>query len=182
MKEDISPGQNELTADDRTVLEAFDTMSTRKAAGATTTPYSPEQAETDDSFEDMLLIFVSEVEGDLAHMRNALGHLVQTCGSDAGHLVLLQRAAHKIHGTAATMGCETMAALAQHIETTIERIEVGLVLPQPGIHFLTRAVRALEVTLKSFVEVGQEDKVFLTEVEAELAQLDTNRQQQTPYL
>lgn len=164
---------SELSPEDLEVLRMFhETDFTDEEArfGAFPTsplPSQPPGAEpTTSSLEDdMLAIFASEADEDIATMRQALHQLEQDDRADSPGFSRLQRTAHKLRGTAAAIGCDVMSAIAHHIETVIKLVQADEVTYLTGLIALSHAVGALEKTLQSVVTQGQESMVPLQELE-----------------
>ncbi len=113
---DDSFNQNELSAEDLAILQAFDAM--EMVGWETGSPGSETHddiatsplAEQDIlSPDDMLSLFVGEVNEDITKIRHALQNLDMDETLDRERLQVLQRAAHKIKGTAGAIGCTSMS-------------------------------------------------------------------------
>jgi chemosensory pili system protein ChpA (sensor histidine kinase/response regulator) len=183
MSEDENPSldENELTEDDLAVLRAFEAMEDWNVApGPSAHPTasssrsdSPAPAasfqqvpNTGDGFNDMLLVFVSEVEEDIARMQRALNQLEQDDHIQLTRFVPIKRAAHKIRGTASAVECPHMSTLGHHIEVIVEQITESVIFPLIGVNALAKAVQALEQMLESLAETGAESAAPLAEFEA----------------
>ena len=166
------PEEQELSAEDKAILEAFHAMQIWKRAPSEPS-LSPEtssaqQNTSGNALDDMLTIFFSEVEEDLVVMHASLHQLEQQNGIDPTCLVALQRIAHKLHGTAGMMSYSALAVIAFFIERIVEAITSGKVVPLLGTSALARAVVALETTFKDLVEKGTENDAPRKELEAYL--------------
>ena len=126
--------------------------------------------------DEMLVIFVSEVDEDIAALRRALEQAEVDERIDAPGLITLQRVAHKIRGTAAAIGCDAMSAIAHYIEMLVQHTKKGEIILLSGLFALGNAVGALEITLHSVVEQGQEDMQPLLNLEEYYAALDIHTQ------
>src|SRR5260370_28143422 len=166
MNEEEAPpsDENELSEDDLAVLRAFEAMedwnvasdsSVVSAASATWSepPTSAiaaqERPDAGDDFGEMLLVFVSEVEEDIARMQRVLNQLEQDDHIQATRFVPLKRAAHKIRGTAGAVECPHIATIGRHIEVIVEQITESVIFPLIGVNALAKAVSVLERTLES---------------------------------
>ncbi|HLG65078.1 MAG TPA: response regulator [Ktedonosporobacter sp.] len=176
--------ENELTAEDMAVLQAFDAMEhwnneLSPAATAAAQPETPLPGSRnyDVSSEEMHLLFAGEVEEDIARMRRVLNQMEQEDHIDPARFATLQRLAHKLRGTAGAVECHGMAAIAHDIELITEQISRSQLFPLLGVNALARAVSALEQSLASFVRTGREDEAILVEFEAQLKSLNLDPQQ-----
>ncbi len=172
--------EEDLSEEDLAVLRDFDAMEFIVGEQLEETPENPEnaaknvsqsglsQADTTEAFsqEDMLLLFVSEVEEDISVLRNGVQKLEPTQTLDSGRLDILERKAHKIKGTAGAFGCSALSTTARHTETLIRLIAQGKLDPLLALPFLIEAIVALESTLDSLVTTGEESHVPLNELEA----------------
>ncbi len=155
-----------MSADDLAVLQAFDAMETWQHNEMS---FSLEQS-SEFSQADMLLLFASEMDEDIGQMKHALSRLEQGDTLDRTRFTVLQRAAHKVRGTAGAMECHSMASIARHIEEVVEQITVDALLPLIGLNVLVQAVLALEVTLQGRLTHGHESDRALRALEQELEQ------------
>ncbi len=172
--------ENDLSEEDLAVLRDFDDMEFIASEQLEENPENPQnaaknvsqsglsQADTTEAFsqEDMLLLFVSEVEEDISVLRNGLLQLKPTQTLDGVRLDILERKAHKIKGTAGAFGCSTLSTIARHTEMLIRLITQGKLDPLLALPLLTQAIDALESTLDSLVTTGEESHVPLSELEA----------------
>ncbi|WP_052890739.1 response regulator [Thermogemmatispora carboxidivorans] len=126
----------------------------------------------DEGLDDMLVLFVGEADEDIASMRQALTQLEQEDQLDDGYLEALRRSAHKLKGTAGAVGCPSMSTIAYYIEMLVGSLRDGSVPMMIGLMALVQAMRALEATLQSIVETGQESSTPLTELEADYEALN----------
>src|SRR5947209_9438703 len=122
--------------------------------------------------DDMLALFVGEVDEDMATIQRTLQQLEPDDQLDTARLQTLQRTAHKMKGTSGAIGYTAMASIAQHMEALTTLIIHGEIVPFIGLHALVQTVRALEVTLNSIVTYGQENGEPLAELEAEYKALN----------
>lgn len=176
---DDSFNQNELSAEDLAILQAFDAMEmddwetgspgSEMHDDISTSPLAEQDILSPD---DMLSLFVGEVNEDITKIRRALQNLDMDETLDRERLQVLQRAAHKIKGTAGAIGCMAMSSIAQHMEELIKVIMQGAVAPFVGLNVLMQTAQALEMTLKSVVTYGHESAAPLAELEAEYKALN----------
>ncbi len=174
--------QDELSEEDLEVLRAFHSNEeplpdnslsqepTLEAsfASQTETTQSPSLISDD----EMLAFFATEADEDIATMRLALQRLEQDDRLDSQNLEALKRSAHKMAGTAAAIGCDSMSTVARHMETIIELVENGNVMYVTGSIALAHAVQTLELTLQSIASNGYESKNPLLELEEEYEALN----------
>src|SRR6266487_5511418 len=174
--------QDELSEEDLEVLRAFHSNEeplpdnslsqepTLEAsfASQTETTQSPLLISDD----EMLAFFATEADEDIATMRLALQRLEQDDRLDSQNLEALKRSAHKMAGTAAAIGCDSMSTVARHMETIIELVENGNVMYVTGSIALAHAVQTLELTLQSIASNGYESKNPLLELEEEYEALN----------
>src|SRR5258706_16139263 len=156
MDETFPPSdQNELSPEDQAVLDAFLAMeepeeqepapgtASMQSAWPTVAPASlsaPLISEDD----DMLVLFATEAEEDIARMRQALDQLKQDERLDAPAFESLHRTPHKLKGTAGPIGYNSMSAIARHIEMAIWHIKNKEVVYRMCLLALTHTVQALE--------------------------------------
>lgn len=194
MNEEENPSfeENELSEDDLAVLRAFEAMDDWEVAPSATPPspvwtgpavvssqtmQSAQNATENFLDEEMLLLFVAEVEEDIEKMRWTLNQLEQDDQIHPARFVPLKRAAHKIRGTAGAVEHHTMATIAHYVEIIVEQIGQGTIFPILGVNALVHAVTALETTLESIVEQGNESETSLAELEAEFKNLGIHPEQ-----
>ncbi len=159
--------EDELTDEERTILDAFDAADLDAASKAPPfLPPTPAQLAPD---EDMQAIFVEEVAADCITLEQILERraVAERSTEDAAQGQIIQRIAHKLKGTCGAMHCTALAALALHTETLAKLIEQNAVAPQTGWQALDRSLHALEMTLEDFAASGQESPTFLATFEAE---------------
>ncbi len=168
--------QNELSPEDQAVLDAFLAMDdmeplpiAEETSAAAPIAASTSQTSTDliAVEDDMLVLFATEAEEDIDRMRQSLQQLEQSEQVDAPAFTLFQRAAHKLKGTAGAIGCDSLSAIARHIEMVIKQIRNKEVAYGPGLLALTHAVQALEITLESVISEGSENQLPRMELEEE---------------
>ncbi|HEV2579706.1 MAG TPA: response regulator [Ktedonobacteraceae bacterium] len=133
--------------------------------------------------EEMLSIFVTEVDEDIADMQSALALLRQDqtlailpaltpmLPSAISALSALRRCAHKIRGTSAAIGCKAMSTIAHSVETMIEQANGQQIEWQSGMMALGFAIDALRETLESVATHGQESILPLLTLEERYADL-----------
>ena len=181
-----SSDHDELSDDDLAVLRAFDMAeelasknpaSTQEVASVdrTTRPLAhstdslPLTSDISVASDDMLVLFVTEADGEIVAMRQALRELEQDTPTELANsasLVTLQRSAHKLKGTAGSIGYEHISTIARYIEIFVGQLKSGITSHSTGLIALTRAVQALEATLYSVASEGREDSTPHTELEA----------------
>ncbi|HLH62609.1 MAG TPA: response regulator [Ktedonobacteraceae bacterium] len=175
--DEVSPfsEENKLSPEDQAVLDAFLAMEDMEPVPATAeataaASISPSPAQTSNLFsteEDTLVLFVTEADEDIGRMRQALQQLEHNQQLDSPAFTLMQRAAHKLKGTAGAMGCNALSAIARHIEVLIKQVKNREIAYGTGLLALTHAVQALETTLESVVSEGSESQQPLIELEEE---------------
>jgi chemosensory pili system protein ChpA (sensor histidine kinase/response regulator) len=174
--------EGELSAEDLEVLRAFDAMDSWDSAptgplsGATiaqerATSASPSQNDEEALAADVLLLFISEAEDDIAHMRRTLSLLEQDDQIQPARFVPIKRAAHKIRGTAGAVECLSMSTIAHYAEVVVEKMTGGTIFPVIGVNALAQIVIALEATLEQIVKQGKEPHEPLAELETTLHEL-----------
>ncbi len=171
--------QDELSAEDLAILQAFDEMDlgggevdrSEKDIPA----HAPTEQEKGTEFlapEEMLAIFVGEADEDITTIRQTLQQLDPDGHIDTARLRVLQRTAHKLKGTTGAVGCTAMSTIALHMEELVKLIANGTIAPIIGLNALVRTVHALETTLNSLVTYGEESSTHLIELEAEYKALN----------
>ena len=151
---DTQDHQEELSKDDLEVLRAFhalefsttdDSFSNETAPGASLVHQSDTgQSAAFLSEDDMLALFATEVDEEIAAMRLAIKQLELDNRLVSRGLKTLKRCAHKVAGTAAAIGCASMSTIARHIETIIKLMEDEGLAFQTGLIALFNAMQALE--------------------------------------
>jgi chemotaxis protein histidine kinase CheA len=170
----------QLSSDDMAILQAFeerDDWATGPLQAYSTSPSTHEediqQGQTSDDLDLVMMTFFAELDDDTGHMRHALSQLEQDDTLDMSRFVTIRRIAHKIRGTAGTVNCDAMATIASIMEDTAEQTIQHNIFPLVGISILVQSVHALELTLLHLLDTGQESREPLTNLESELAQLNT---------
>jgi len=180
-----APGHQEgLSKDDLEVLQAFHDLeftTTDDSFLIETTP-GPGTSLTDQpdtaqsaaflSEDDMLVLFATEADEDIATMRLAVQQLEKDNRLDSQGLKSLKRCAHKLAGTAASIGCASMSTIARHVEAIIKLVEDDALSLQTGCIALLDSLQALEATLHSIVSDGFESKNPLLQIEEEYQRLN----------
>ncbi len=177
--DDATPpfNQDELSAEDLEVLRAFHALTepttdirlpqeTMQADSLTDQP-GGDWSSAIESEDEMLVIFATEADEDITAMRSALQQLEQDDRLDSPGFKALKRSAHKVAGTAAAIGCDSMSTIARHMQSVIKLVEDGSVVYLTGLIGLVQAVGALESTLQSIAHYGYESKQPLLELEKE---------------
>ena len=172
MHEALHPSnQDELSEDDLAVLRAFDMAEelglnspTADTATQTLPPVDPtSQSSTSDIADDMLVLFVTEADEEIAVMRQALRQLEQDDHSTS--MMTLQHSAHKLKGTAGAVGYEHISTIARYTETLVDRMRSGALTHLTGLVALTHSVQALEATLYNIASTGRESDTPRAELE-----------------
>lgn len=189
---------NELSEDDLAVLRAFDapdSLEVPEGQGQTTTPTDTSEAlnmpvqehfpadhvlgrvdtrfAPSDLLQDMFALFATEADEDIATMWQALHQLEYDDDRKlSSSLITLKNAAHKLKGTAGTVGCDAMSRIARHVELGVKLVQDGAIPSMTGLVALVHAVRALEVTLYSTIIEGRESDTALSELEADWSALN----------
>jgi chemosensory pili system protein ChpA (sensor histidine kinase/response regulator) len=173
--------QDELSAEDLAILQAFDEMDMvnweGKGAQKDTSTQPPGEEEAGEKFlapEEMLALFVGEADEDITTIRRTLQQLEPDDHLDAAHLQIIQRTAHKLKGTTGAVGCMVMSTIAHHLEDLVKQIINGTIVPFIGLNALVQTAHALEKTLISFVTNGEESSNLLAELETEYKALNIN--------
>ena len=157
--------QNELSPEDQAVLDAFlameDTEEQEPALESEKTQHTSsgqvsvsQSAALISEEEDMLVLFATEAEEDIAGMRRAVAQLEQDEHRDSPAFDMLHRTAHKLKGTAGAIGFDAMSAVARHIETIIGLIRSRDVVYMTGMMALTHVVQALELMQRNNPELS----------------------------
>ncbi len=188
--------QNSLSPDELAILQAFDAMDLgnmevgeggeereegeqpKDASQPSRTPSSTQHALAPMLLEDeMLALFVGEVEEDMTAIREILRHIEPEEDIDPVPLQSLQRFAHKVKGTSGAIGCTIISTIAYYMEELTGQIARGMLVPFVGLHALLQTVYALEMTLNSVITYGEESDHPLAELEAEYHALNIAIQQ-----
>jgi chemosensory pili system protein ChpA (sensor histidine kinase/response regulator) len=189
--------ENELSPEDLAVLRAFEAMDrwdnhtaplppVASASVATSAPGTKTDtvrvlsSPAEDNVDDTLLLFIAEVEEDIATMRRALYQLEHDDHINHSGFVILQRLGHKIRGTAGAVEFHLVASIAHVIEMIVEQTTRGLIFPTIGVDLARRAVATLEETLDGIVTHGKETEIPLRKLEEEYKQFGIDPYQDTP--
>jgi chemosensory pili system protein ChpA (sensor histidine kinase/response regulator) len=179
--------EDELSAEDLAVIQAFDALDELDLASNqdefrnNSVPLAFENGGLDiENPEDMLILFASEADEDIGTMRRALQQVEQDNQASSPGLISLGRAAHKLKGTAGAMGCEVMSVIALEIEEEIQLLREGRITFFAGLMALVHATHALELTLQSVVNDGQESTQPLRELRQEMTTLNLEASQVPP--
>lgn len=174
--------QDNLSAEDLAILQAFDEMNLEhwEGASAQNDPSArPSTGSTAEELnaeffgpEEMLALFVAEAEEDITTIRRTVQQLEPDDSLDTARLQTIQRAAHKLKGTTGAVGCMTMSTIALHIEELVKLLNKGSLVPLIGLNALVQTTHAFEMTLNSFVTHGEESSSPLAELEAEYKALN----------
>jgi chemosensory pili system protein ChpA (sensor histidine kinase/response regulator) len=174
---DTQDHQEELSKDDLEVLRAFHTLefSTTDDSFPNATTHGASHIDQSAAFlseDDMLALFATEVDEEIAAMRLAVKQLELDNRLDSRGLKALKRCSHKVAGTAAAIGCASMSTIARHIETIIKLMEGESLAIQAGLIALFNSMQALDATLHSLVSNGFESKDPLLQLEEEYKRLN----------
>ena len=171
--------QDELSAEDLAILQAFDEMDMGswegEGAQKDTSTQAAGEEEASEKFltpEEMLVLFVGEADEDITTIRRTLQQLEPDDHLDAAHLQVIQRTAHKLKGTSGAIGCMAMSTIARHLENLVKQIINGTIVPFIGLNALVQTAHTLEKTLISFVTNGEESSSLLAELETEYKALN----------
>jgi len=164
--------QNVRSADELALLQAFEAMDLGSWEKSASNEGEPEDATAEAntpmlSADEMLALFVGEVDEDLTAIRHIVLRLEPEGQVDVEPLQTLQRLAHKIKGTSGAIGCTALSTIAYYLEELAAQITQEVQLPFTGLHALVQTVYALETTLNSVATYGAESNSPLTELEAE---------------
>ena len=182
----FSSYSDELSAEDLAIIQAFDEMTDlsnvgnldeQQKATSESSYLLNTGASSVESADDMLMLFASEAEEDVATMRRALLELEQDNHANSSGLVTLGRAAHKLKGTSGAMGCEMMSKIAWHVEEEIQFLKDGKITVLTCLSALVHALKAIEMTLQSVVDDGQESQLPLQQLLLDLNDLNTADEQ-----
>jgi chemosensory pili system protein ChpA (sensor histidine kinase/response regulator) len=172
--------ENELSEDDLAVLRAFEAMDDEQLqSSSSTTTSSPnikQRTSTDFSFEDMLLVFVAEVDGDIAALHRALHQLEHETHIQPGRFEVFRRHGHKIHGSAGFVEYHSIVRIAQHIEDIATQAMHSTISSEISVRALQYAIVALETIFQQVVATGKEDVTPLTMLEEELSSLSIDEE------
>lgn len=153
--------EDELTDEDRAVLDAFDAADLEElaardiaAAHMQQMPLTPE--------EDIHATFIEEVFGDCVMLDRILQQERNTEGASK-----FQRIAHKLKGSCGAMNRHTLAGIALHMETLAKRVENGSLDLQGGWQALEYGSQSFALALEDYVASGYEKSARLAEFEAE---------------
>ncbi len=186
-EEQVFFGENELSEEDRAILRAFEAMDsglTQSSPFAVTSALStqlPEQkltqdAATDFSFEDMLLIFAAEADKDINTMHRALNQLKQRTHIQPDYFEVFRSRGHKLRGSAGFVELHSIVKIAQHIENIARRTMSSAIRPEISVRALAYAISALETTFQGVVATGEENAALLAILEEELKSLSLDEE------
>ncbi|HET8913314.1 MAG TPA: response regulator [Ktedonobacteraceae bacterium] len=176
---------NELTHEDLEALAAFDALEAKEGKlpvnpmPSTEMPQVSTYLDADQEIADMLQLFVVEADEEITTMQQAVHQLEQDENLKSPSMNALKRAAHKLKGSAGTVGCNNMATIAIHTEALVNLMQAGTLSYLTGVIILAHAVRALEATMEGININGQEKYAPLTEFEEECGLLSIDLQHQT---
>src|SRR6266704_3455031 len=153
-------GPGELSEDDLAVLRAFEAAEELLVKDPPADVSAPGSSLFEQSYatqspqsspgeipEEMLVLFVTEADEDITAMRETLHHLEQDDPADSASLTALQRTAHKLKGTAGSIGYERISTIAQYVEKFVAAVKNGTINNLAGLIAIMHAIQALEATL-----------------------------------
>ncbi len=171
-------GPGELSEDDLAVLRAFEAAEELLVKDPPADVSAPGSSLFEQSYatqspqsspgeipEEMLVLFVTEADEDITAMRETLHHLEQDDPADSASLTALQRTAHKLKGTAGSIGYERISTIAQYVEKFVAAVKNGTINNLAGLIAIMHAIQALEATLYGIAADGQESDTPLAELE-----------------
>ncbi len=133
-------GPGELSEDDLAVLRAFEAAEELLVKDPPADVSAPGSSLFEQSYatqspqsspgeipEEMLVLFVTEADEDITAMRETLHHLEQDDPADSASLTALQRTAHKLKGTAGSIGYERISTIAQYVEKFVAAVKNGTI-------------------------------------------------------
>src|ERR1019366_3830808 len=184
-EEQISFSENELSEDDLAVLRAFETMDDELLQSSPSPQNTQAQdtiqdISTDFSFEDMLLIFVTEADKDIKVLGQALKQIEQDGYMPLERFEVFRSRGHKIRGSAGFVDCHSIVKIAQYIEDTARRTIQNAIPPEIGLKVLDYAIAALETTFQEVVATGEEIALSLTLLEEQLKTLPLDKEIEEP--
>ena len=148
--------ESELSPEDLAVLQAFDAMNWDESASRPSeTNEAPTTAEKSasgqslpleneaDFLQEMMVLFITEVEADLASMQHSWSLLDQAELLRAEQFSPFRRGGHKIRGSAGAVNCTSIITIAGYIEDTSELIILNQLSPDIGLHVLSLSLSAL---------------------------------------
>ncbi len=190
MNEDFSLGETELSAEDLAILNAFDTLDSWPTSDAPidspsladTSPHTAQSSSPAIEIDDMLTIFLPEVEDDISHMLQALKQLEQEGYSVPAHFGALQRLGHKLRGTAGAVGYLKMSEIASYIEIIAEQVVYQLLPPDVGGNAIAYTITVLEFCLYKLVQDSHEpaDEAHMTNLQSVYEQFSIDLDQPIP--
>ncbi len=188
MNDDFSFNETELSAEDLAVLDAFDTLESWPTASspADISPSLPihtsQSSSSPAELDDMLTIFLPEVEDDISNMLQALKQLEQEGYRVPTHFRALQRLGHKLRGTSGAVGYPKMSEIASHIELIAEQVVHNMLQPAMGGKAIAYTITVLEFYLYSLVQDGYEptDEIQITNLQNFYARSSINLDQPIP--
>ncbi len=158
MNEELPFDESTLSEDDLAVLRAFDAIEsweTDLSATHTSSTQESSMSSTEEA-EDMLSIFLTEVEEDISGMLQVLQQSEQVRYVQPSHFVALQRLGHKMRGTAGAVGYLKMSEVAAHVEIIAEQVVHHMLQPGVGGKAISHAITVLEFCMYRLVQDGQE--------------------------
>jgi chemosensory pili system protein ChpA (sensor histidine kinase/response regulator) len=186
----LSFDENELSEDDLAVLRAFEAMDDdllQSSSSITSTlntqlpaQNTTQRVSTEFSFEDMLLVFVSEVDEDISTLRRALNQLEHETHIQPGRFEVFRRYGHKIHGSASFVEYHSIVKIAQHIEDIATQALHSTISPEIGVKALQYTIVALETLFQDTITHGKEDVAPLVKLEEELSSLPLDNESNKP--
>jgi len=176
---------SELSEEDLVILQAFEAMETwptRQLEPKTYDQHKTHQAPQGTSIrvdEEMLLIFLTEVDGDISSIRETLNLLEQFEPDNLALFTTLKRVSHKLYGTSGAVGFPLLSTIAAQIELLAEEVPHGTLSAYTGTRAISAATTALEACLQTITATKQEPEAtsLLASLEVAYQSLQVDLQQ-----
>ncbi|GAC1504994.1 MAG: hypothetical protein NVS2B12_18240 [Ktedonobacteraceae bacterium] len=186
MHEDPPFDESELSAEDLAILHAFDAIESWEMNPAQTDQPAADSANSIwegtaslDEPDDMLIIFLTEVEEDITAMQQVMKRLARGDATQPGHFAALRRLGHKIRGTSGAVGYLKMSEVASHVEIIAEQAIHAMIQPATAYEALTHTLKVLEFCLSELLRDNQEpaDDVLIDDLRTIYANLSIDLDQ-----
>lgn len=176
---------DELSEEDRAILQAFEAMDHWPAAGQQSASAASMQASPlppPQSGDEMYAIFMEEAKEDIQHLRKALRQFEREGAANPARFISVQRVGHKIRGTAGAVNFTLLATIAGQIEDIAERAVVHVITPRLALQAINSAFTALDHCLQLIIETRQEPEssIMLAALDATYKGLAINLAQPIP--
>lgn len=177
MNDELPFDESTLSADDLAALHAFDAIESWETSASTSSVRESDTPYTES--DDMLSIFLEEMEEDISSMVEALQKGEQENQTRPSHFAALRRLGHKMRGTAGAMGYLNMSEVASSIEIVAEQVIHSMLQPAIGSKAISSAIDVLESCLYRLVQDGQEpvDTMILADLQSFYTQLSIDLDQ-----